>query len=465
MGAIYGKPSKGTIYGDVKPMGFKREDIYPELLLVEDFNSHPFASNIRRVLDGKTKFGRLIQPLLADLRKLRSSGGFNGFQEDIDTFRVIHDFIGKTELAGVSFEKDDVLFLLTTDVGDWVRRPLLHTAFAAKLDAEVKADNRAAQRIKEMILPLLRAAAWSKFVDKPEVRNDITREYPDEKIFVDFAEAVERMTPDEIQRRPYQPVAELALAKRADEVFDESVRVSLASCADVVEQMLRIGIGYQDNAKLVDHEYYSYWKTGDLGPFKTDPGHAFNQVMDLVAFQQGVESRFYDDELREFPELKIKDATLMVVEDNSLHQLYFLPVQNGRVKNLRMYAPMEQVAASDKKQIRMESKGCFTTATRALEVMEGNLKSGGKLPTILIADQELADKEYGTDLIEAVHKRWPDMIICMIYSSNPDAHKKRLDELRDRGIKFLQFHKDGFNVRAMVEKVNEVYGEKPDTPP
>ncbi|MFH0860097.1 MAG: hypothetical protein V1921_02755 [Candidatus Altiarchaeota archaeon] len=387
--------------------------------------SHPFASEARKVFHGGTKFGAFFQPLFKKLNALPKEEQTESFK----TFEMIYDFLRDKRFPDMEFTRDDVLFLLTTDLGNLIRRPILHTCFAQQIEDEVKPKTGDAKEIMHTVMPLIRGQAWSRFIEKPDVLEEIKTKYPNEEIYVDFWKNIKKVSQD-------------ALSK------------SRVDFADIIWGMDEIAWRFRKKhtplMSISDEDEYSR-KMGE--PVPCDIEHAFGQPGDINVIKYHATSSIKDS-LKPTKPL-IKSATLMVVEDNPLHQLFFFNAEE-KIKNLTMYRPQKGNEAQDKSQREQEDIGCYRSAERALDLIE----QSGKAPDLLLADVELAGKKTGIDLIREIHKRWPNTVICMIYSSDYNRYKNQIKELENAGLISGSWYKGDFNPDKMVDLVNKEFEKR-----
>lgn len=147
-----------------------------------------------------------------------------------------------------------------------------------------------------------------------------------------------------------------------------------------------------------------------------------------------------------------RQASLMVVEDNPLHALMFHNAD--KIENLSVY-PLSYNSESENTLDKLrEGQGIYTKAERALEVIEVHVKEGAKPPDMLLTDVELAGSMKGTQLIREIHERWPDVVSCMIYSSDVKRYEGEIGELKEDGLIIGSWYKGDFSLDGMVDMVN-----------
>lgn len=413
------------------------EDLFPKPKNIKELLPH--EKKIRRLTDqveaGETAFGTHFKPLIDQLTALPEDRQ----KESIETFKLIHPYVKGTDFSELELCKADLLFLLTTKTGNLLRRPVLHHVFAAKVDKEVKATTPEEQRVKDILLPVFRGSSWSQFVKSPFFQQYVKKELSDDLIYMNIEES----------SNSYHSAMRQAVAR------------SEMTTTDLLNQMQSVGNTFMDvNSNLIVDEFHAEERTpyhDRSVRFYSDAWHPFNQEMDVNAIMSAlqVEKMRQNKGVENFLPPLMREQSLMIVEDNPIHRMFFEGAKH--VKNLKGYAPHENTKPEEGKSHRgvFEKYGEYPSAERALEVIEGNVREGGKPPDLLMTDIELAGKKNGIELIRDVHRRWPKTVICMMYSSNVPFYQNDIDALKKDGLIIEHWHKQDFTLGSMIRRINK----------
>jgi len=378
----------------------------------------------QRILDERTALGRFIKPLAQKLVELPPDRQ----TESLETFGLIHGFLKEKDLSGLEFTREDILFLLADRVGDLMRRPVLELAFAHMVEKEVKAESDTETRIKDSALRRLKASAWSQFVanerNRPGLRDKILKEHPGEDIWVDDKQWVREF---------------MGLVKE-NPIFAYGMIKMTAKLADDYDET---------NTPKASSDYMAHGLGGRVH-FYCDPEHAFNVGVSVRFTGEAVKKALGVGE--KLPAL-VKEASLMLVEDNAAHRLWAETLDD--VKGLSRYAPQEGILADHPLTRENEGRGCYDSAERALEVIEGNIGCGGHKPDIVLSDIELLGEMKGTQLVREIHRRYPNAIILMLYTSNPERFRDDIQGLVEEGVISGSWNKKDFTPHKFVEAVNK----------
>lgn len=374
-----------------------------------------------QILAGKTRFGRFIKPLVEQLTALPPGKQ----KENMQTLELVYGFVKGREkdLAGIGFSREDSLFLVTDPVGALIRRPVVHTHFAQGMEEQLTATEPDERKLKAVFVKGLRANAWSRFVaDEAGIRGRIKAKYPSEEVFVDYMENASR--------------------------FEELMTECPVYAYGMVRQAVDAAIGFYNRyAKPIEADYFRDKEGPNPPVFLTDPGHAFGVKADLNLYDA------YADHLRMHDYMSVGDlklvgeASFMLVEDNPPHTTWAKLL--GDVKKLSFFKPAEGFESADERTRAYEARGVYSSAERALEVMDSN----GVVPNVVLSDIELGSGMNGIDLVRKLHEEHPDAIILMVYSSNPGAYD--LKSLRDEGVICGAWDKKEFKPHHMIETINE----------
>jgi CheY-like chemotaxis protein len=147
-----------------------------------------------------------------------------------------------------------------------------------------------------------------------------------------------------------------------------------------------------------------------------------------------------------------REVYFMLVEDNPFHFAWAESLEG--CENLKRYIPPESMQSLDDVTRREESKGYYKSAERAFEVIEGSLNP----PDVILADIELPGMdgiEFARKLYERETAAGRKPIIVAIYSSNVFPYEKELEKLKAEGIIVDAWHKSNFNIKQLVDTVNE----------
>lgn len=452
-----------TVTGGNNPL----DGVEPMLLT---FKGHMYEAEIGRVLRGETQMGRLVKDTALRLLRFDEVKNAVHYREwdshTVRAFEETYGFLRDRDLSGLELTRDDIIFLITTGVGNVLRRPICHTSLAQRIGRDVKAESDKARVVKEKLVGILKGAGWSKFVENGGTRKHIAEKYGGEGILVDMAQAVAdldsnaresdsprssnkslrefeaKLLREKERKRLGEGIARLLAGYRG---LDDAIGTSRSALADILVQALDVAEDYSKNADKASDTYPVLFGEGGKW-FFTDPKHAFNQHLDVGALMGFTKLALEGGETGELA----RESTLMVFEDNPVHQCVFRQAANGGVKNLTMYHPKSFPEAADEHQRTAEARGLYASARRGLEVIEAN----GSPPDIVMADCELADGITGPWVVREIKRRWPQVKVCMMYSSS-ELNMAEMRRLRDEGIIDMFWHKDEFSLKRMVDAANE----------
>lgn len=190
----------------------------------------------------------------------------------------------------------------------------------------------------------------------------------------------------------------------------------------------------------------------DTWLFYTDPHHTFNAGDHLGWVLDSLNRQCKIKPIKGIPPLD-REVALMIVEDNPFHTTW-AELLDG-VENLSRYVPDDKLKSGDMTTAEDESRGYYRTAERALSVIGGNIRRGGKIPDVLLADIELGEGMNGIQLVKELHRRYPDAIIMMMYSSNPGPYVEEIERLKTRGVISGSWHKKDFMPEKFVNAINQ----------
>ncbi|MBU0762425.1 MAG: hypothetical protein KKD39_05315 [Candidatus Altiarchaeota archaeon] len=400
---------------------------------------HPFQSSIDRVLSGQTDMGADFKPLLSALKALPE--GRQNYT--LETFKLIHGFFKGRRLNFDSYTMDDVAFLITDPVGDLIRRTLTHTYVAQKIDERVKTDPQkpGEEESKQLFLRYFSAQGWSHFVGSgvgSKRREEIVAAFPGEEIHVHTRQLLDDWTKSCVRHGEFN----LRMMREgyliAQEIFEPIEAKAVEMFGPLREEEAR------DNLPSV---------------FFTDSRHAMDFRHTFLNLDSPVRHIMGAD--LNLPPL-VREASFMFVEDNVLDR-FWEGVLN-QVKGLNRYFPdvrLSNLSPQDKLTTSDEMHGCYSCAERALEVIEKNAGIGKKPPDIILSDIDLGrDKMDGIAFVLAVHERFPETQILMLWTSNPELHTEDVAKLQREGIIKRSFKKREFTPGEFIEEVNKALSEK-----
>jgi len=383
-------------------------------------------ASVRRVMAGQTSFGRFIKPIVDQLSALPEDRQ----RESLETLHIIRDFLDDRDLRGLDFERDDVLFMMSNRVGNIVRRPILNSWYAQRVDNAIPAKDRGEQRFKDVMIRYLNAGGWSKFVDVPGVK-DWARE-TGVQVHIDIL-AVSSMVNDEMRRNPVYGVG---FFKKAIEIWNADQRkYATPHIAD-----------YEAENQLAR-------AAGEKSRFETDPLHMFNAGLKLESKLANIVYELSGKHGEDFPVL-LRELTFMLVEDDPFHTGWADMLRY--CKQIRRYTPPAALENPDPEFRKYESNGYYASAERALDVIHASEKP----PGLILTDIELGrDQMNGIGFIERLWKEETDAgrkpMILAIYSSNPRPYQEDMERLRREGKIIGHYHKEGFDIRTLLQAVNE----------
>ncbi|MFC2162940.1 response regulator transcription factor [Candidatus Altiarchaeota archaeon] len=419
-----------TTIGPLEEDG-RKPKLHPELAGPKDLGLEALDPKAFRqhIMSGKTEFGRFIRPVVEKLAAL----GDAGEKESMQTLDIVYKAIKgrEKELSQIEFTREDSLFMVTDKIGNLLRRPVIHTHFAQKMEDELTAVEPDEKALKSVFIKGLRANAWSRFVaEEAGIQDQIKAKYPDEEVFVDFMEN----------------------AKGFEEA---TAKVPVYSYGMVREAVGHAGEFYAKYAKPLEAEYDAEREQAgqdkDKRAFLTDPGHAYGVKADLNLYDVYSDLSTHDYTMISRMEL-VREASFMLVEDNPTHTLWTRLL--GKVGNLSYYKPPAGSESKAESARAYEDRGVYSNAERALEVMD----AAGKPPDVLLSDIELGSGMNGIELVRKLHKERPDAIILMVYSSNPGAYD--LESLKKEGVISGAWDKKNFKPHDMIKTINEELGKR-----
>jgi CheY-like chemotaxis protein len=381
----------------------------------------------QRILSGETAFGRLIKPLVEELVKLPAQMQ----AENIESFRIIFDSLKGRTIPKMELTREDILFMITDPAGNLIRRPILSLLIAERLDEELTAQGPAEQRVKDLLIKPMKASSWSRFVNKPEAVTQIRQEYPGEEVYVD--------------------------QKQIAYDFRAAIKECPTTSGLMVRKANEVAVSWmKDNVKKVDGDFKQLMNIPFADrkvKFITDPDHAFNQHMDLKFAMFYVDADLGMGDTLKLPPL-VREATFMLVEDNPLHAMMVDVL--GTAKGLQRYSPAREV--EDPLIREAEARGHYSSAERALEVIEGNIGGGGKPPDVILADIELLGEMNGIRFVKEVHRRETaagrNPVILMLWSSNPRMYRDEIDGLVRSGVVAGSWNKKDARPEEIIGTIN-----------
>ncbi|MBM3308859.1 MAG: response regulator [Candidatus Altiarchaeales archaeon] len=391
-----------------------------------------------------TDLGQTVKPLIEDLRetlgdRLKDVKQHHSL-ESLDSFEKIWDFFQGRQISNITLTQEDVLFLLTDPVGNLIRRPFMATYFAQKLDEAIPTETDAEKRMKEVFIAPYRASAWSRFVQKAELRQEIALKHPGRKVWINTTKEMEEF-------------------KGAIEACPLFAHGTVEKAVEVAKSIWDICYTTEMSEAYNFEHYHGAKAEGRESRFLSDPGHALDFTTNLAFYSIYVNKRLGEGIEMQMPQL-VREAYFMLVEDNPFHTTWVEALND--VKNLKRYTPQEGSLAQDELARKYESRGCYQTGERALGVIDASLKAGRLPPDIILADIELGDPNVnmkGTEFVRRLHESeraaGRNPMILMIYSSNPNIYREEIEALRQEGIIVGDWNKREFTPKAMVDAVNK----------
>ena len=407
---------------------------------------HAFSDSVDKVISGATQFGERIQPLLREFNRLSKEGKLTEGKHTPESFEAIHDFLKGRDFSDIQFENEDIVFLLSTPIGDVMRRPFIHTVYADKAAKEVDPGSEIGKRVVDKALKIVKASGWSKFIDTKECCDHILKHHKDENIFMDVGEAVLDLG---------DSMKDKVSSRLKGNIFEKDVgellNVDFVESSEALGRLQRHAKKFlDDNAAKMPDNYLSQEK------FYSDPGHAFAQAMDINAMCYEAEFRLHKRQSKSKLRLKRK-ATLMVVEDNEIHQMFFN--KKDDTENLSDYTPDEKGNVGDRLDSKIRHDGFYVSAESALKTIDDNVKKGGKPPDFVITDIELAGTMNGLEMIDRIHEKYPDTTVFMVYSSNikkySDDESGKLHETLAKNHVIGGWSKQEFTFEKALAAMNE----------
>ncbi|MBU0763119.1 MAG: hypothetical protein KKD39_08855 [Candidatus Altiarchaeota archaeon] len=384
------------------------------------------------MLRGESILGKVIQPLVNDLAALPQERQV----ESVETLGLIHSFLKGENLADVELTREDILFLITTKVGDLLRRPVLHGMFADKIEAEIETSNATEETVKGHLVTSARASRWSRFISEPAVAEKIKDAKGLEDVYIDMEDKAAELA-DAIGASPKKAYL---ITMKTFHIAKNMRETNLPKVRDDFNWYTETQQGRKDKSV----EFY------------TDPGHAFNQGYDVMFIRRYVKAK---SEIRFSSTMPafLRETSFMLVEDNPVHGLLADIILTA--ENAKAYAPDKKDESTEPLTKKSESKGRYTSAERALDVMYGAANTSGSHPDVILADIELLGKMRGIEFIREVHRRevaaGRKPMIMMVYSSNPRPYTEDIKRLKDEGIIADHWHKEDFTPEKLIETVNE----------
>jgi hypothetical protein len=406
-----------------------------------------------------TQLGSVLQPLFRRFNELSRDGAIKEPEVGKETFEAVYGFMKSADFSEVQLTRQDMLFLLTTRLGELVRRPILHTLYAQQAAAEVDPGSKAGQKTKDMALALLQANGWSRFIQDEATRKHILQTHPNEGIFIDVAKETQRLTSQIAGGDDNQSDAKYAANDILTKTTDSLISEDLTNSTEALNRLMVHGIAFKRKYELLI-------QSGDYkkARFYSENGHAVAVGMDIRAMWNHAEANIIEKTVSG-KKLKLKaKRTLMVVEDNPLHHLFFTKAE--KTKRLTVYAPNK---ADDKSSIvdfddLSMRQGFYKSAESALRTIDENVAAGGKPPDYLITDIELAGTMNGVELVKKIHEKYPDTVVFMVYSSNMDRYmqdgESGLSDLLAKDYVIGSWDKSRFTFEQAVDVMNKDISSK-----
>lgn len=408
---------------------------------------HALSDSIDRVVSGATQFGKRIKPLLDEVNRLGEQG-MERAEHNPQMFRAIYGFLKGRDMSDIEFDRDDIVFLLSTPVGEVLRRPLIHNIYADKAQREVDPGSDIGMRVKDKALMIIRMSGWSKFVQNEESRRYIREHHKDEGILMDVAKESKEFSSQMANEGKYDLLGK---------TVDGFIREDLVQSTEAMGRLLDHGKKFYNTNSM---KLPSGWLYMDR--FYSDAGHAFSQVMDIRAMLNHAEHRLYKK--RGKGRLRLRErSTLMVVEDNEIHRFFLSRMED--TKNMIPYGkPYDfKKRVMDHEEFEA-SRGFYPSAEKAIKAVEDTVARGGKPPDFLITDIELAGEKNGMELIREVHEKYPETTLFMVYSSNLEKYKREtgggLDRLMEEDWVIGGWNKRDFTYEAAVNVMNAKIEDK-----
>jgi len=332
----------------------------------------------------------------------------------------------------------------------------MHTLYAQKAMCEVDPGSVEGEKTKEMALKLLQANGWSRFISDGETRRHIIANHGDEGVFLDVARAAEKIVLQIAgsKKGATGKVGESAVGGLQKTAVESLVEEDLVKSTEALNRLMVHSMEFlKRQCKVFGVVDYGRAR------FYSDVGHAAAVGMD-IRVMCCVAENLLDERLKTGRKIRLgRDSSLMVVEDNPLHHLFFQGAYEA--KNLRLYAPnkkKEPTFVVDPVVDRMYT-GFYQSAEDALRIIDENVASGGKPPDFIITDIELAGRMNGIELVRKVHEKYPKTVVFMVYSSNFERYVREtesgLPNLLQEDYLIGGWNKADFTFEKAVDVMNE----------
>ncbi len=385
-------------------------------------------------LPERSQFGKLVAPIYHELSGLPTSPGKS---PDSDpnwlkaAFGPLRRFTRKHSFRDVDFTTQDIMFASSDEIGAVLRRPILHRWASERFSEQLKQYSNdlsvTDQKYMQYACKLIENQGYSRFFDGEDIARATLSQPGGRSVYIG-------------------PKAWPTLRKLAASLSSAGIGLAEKAEAEVRKDCLHF-------ARRAQREWMKAYRLGRR--LITDPGHLFNVWQAFVQMLWAARPEIYI--FKGLPRLP-RPTSFMFVEDNPLHQWVFEPLR--RQKNAEFYAPTRQNRSETLRE--QESKGCYVSAERALDVLTSALKRELPLPRVLLADIELGnprERMNGIEFVKRVHQmlrdfgRRDEVIIRMLYSSNLSFYQKEVDSLYASGVISDFWTKEKFSLRALVEAV------------
>lgn len=395
---------------------------------------NPFKKEVQTVLEGNTELGRFVKPLVDSLKALPPERQ----AESLESFSLIYEFFKTKEVDYSGFTREDALFMLTDPVGELIRRPSVYLHFAKRLGESIKvsAGSESETAIKELYIKRFSSQAWSKFVGNQARRGvgeQVVAAYPGEGIQVDDEELISQWM-GKVHQDPGFCFRMVQLSSEIAHEFDEKYTLPL----------------------MPDYTRHCESKVSRAGMpprgvFITDPPHAFG--LSATTYQDSILVSMELGNVIKLPPLA-REASFMLVEDNPAHRQWTVLLAN--VGNLSMYEPSRRLKPPDEYESGYGEGGEYKTAEFALKAINDRVSHDGRPPDVILSDIELGSGMNGIEFVKKVKREHPDVIILMLWTSNPLRYSLQVKELIDSGVISASFNKLDFDPRGFIDAVNNV---------
>jgi CheY-like chemotaxis protein len=346
----------------------------------------------------------------------------------IEIFPLIHEkfCVRHQGLEKIDLTRDDIAYLLANPIGAIIRRPFLAAHFVASAKEMVTANEQNSEA-QELVLDSLRKFGFSKFLDG-DLAIELGDRYPSRSVWVGYKELKKRFA--EISE-----ASKDSLFGYVSALHDFAMEYRSINCAKIDEFYLQIERLTRD---------------GDLGDFilYADPPHVFNVYETISVFLGEI-----DDSVEKELSVKslVEPLTFMIVEDNKFY-----------AESLKAYLFCKGASACspDGATDSREKSGIFTSAERALEVLDEMLEKG-TLPDVILSDIELGDQKMnGINFVKVAQERCraagKNIRIVFISSSNMSFYAGEIAQLQASGLVAGSFRKADFTLPGFIDAVNSI---------